>query len=235
MRTLAIGDIHGTHKAMLQCFDRSQFDYEEDQLIVLGDVCDGYPQVKQCIDELLKIKHCRLVIGNHDIWALDWALKGEMPEIWTRQGGARTIASYDGEPMPKAHIEFLRGGELWIERNKQFFVHGGFKPDVPLNKHTAKMFIWDRTLIDTAWEKHTTNSACRLGKYKDIFIGHTTTEHFETLEPLNVCNIWDLDTGAGWSGKLTLMDVDTKEYWQSDLTQDLYGGLPNQLAAQWSA
>jgi len=25
------------------------------------------------------------------------------------------------------------------------------------------------------------------------------------------------------------MDVDTKEYWQSDLSKDLYGGLPNQL------
>jgi len=38
--------------------------------------------------------------------------------------------------------------------------------------------------------------------------------------------VWDLDTGAGWSGKLTIMmDIDTKEYWQSELSKDLYGGL----------
>ena len=38
--------------------------------------------------------------------------------------------------------------------------------------------------------------------------------------------IWDLDTGAGWGGKLTIMDANTEEYWQSDSGDDLYG--PNQ-------
>jgi len=50
----AIGDIHGAYKALIQCFKRSKFDYKKDRLIVMGDVCDGYPDVKQCIDELLK-------------------------------------------------------------------------------------------------------------------------------------------------------------------------------------
>jgi len=36
--------------------------------------------------------------------------------------------------------------------------------------------------------------------------------------------------GVGWSGKFTIMDVTTKEYWQSDLTPDLYGGTPGRLA-----
>jgi hypothetical protein len=31
-----------------------------------------------------------------------------------------------------------------------------------------------------------------------------------------------MDTGAGWTGKLTIMDVQTKEYWQSELVQLLY-------------
>ena len=96
----------------MQCFQRSGFNRESDRLIVLGDVCDGYPEVKQCIDELLKVKHCDLVIGNHDIWALDWALKGEKPEILTNQGGSRTIQSYAGGPMPKAHVDFLKSGHL---------------------------------------------------------------------------------------------------------------------------
>lgn len=76
MKTYAIGDIHGAYKALIQCFKRAKFDYKQDRLIVLGDVCDGYPDVKQCIDELLRIKHCDLVIGNHDMWSLDWVLRG---------------------------------------------------------------------------------------------------------------------------------------------------------------
>ena len=229
MKTFAIGDIHGTHKAMMQCFERSKFDHEKDRLIVMGDVCDGYPEVKQCIDELLKIEHYDLVIGNHDMWALDWALKGDMPKIWTSQGGDRTIASYNGGSMSKDHIEFLRSGKLWIEREDQVFVHGGFNPDVLLKTHSAQMLVWDRTLLDMAWKKHIAGRKCQLSRYKDIFVGHTTTELYNTLQPIHACNVWNLDTGAGWSGKLTIMDVDTKEYWQSDLSKDLYGGLPKQL------
>jgi len=229
LKTYAIGDIHGAYKAMMQCFERSKFDYEKDRLIVMGDVCDGYLEVRQCIEELLKIKNRDLVIGNHDMWALDWALKGDMPAIWTRQGGNRTIASYHGGPMPREHIEFLKGGQHWLERGDQIFVHGGFNPDISLKSHNAQTLVWDRTLLDMAWKKQMDGHNSQLGKYKDIFVGHTTTEFYNTLQPIHVCNIWNLDTGAGWSGKLTIMDVDSKKYWQSDLTKDLYGGLPNKL------
>lgn len=229
MKTYAIGDIHGAYKAMMQCFERSKFDYKKDRLIVMGDVCDGYPEVRQCIDELLKIKHCDLIIGNHDMWALDWALRGDKPEIWTKQGGDRTMASYDGGPMPQTHIDFLKSGHLWLEVGNKLFVHAGFVPDLPLEQNSAQVLVWDRDLLKDAWEAANYRREAQITKYDDIFIGHTTTELYRTLEPIHVCNVWDLDTGAGWSGKLTIMDIDTKEYWQSELSKDLYGGLPNQL------
>ena len=45
----------------------------------------------------------------------------------------------------------------------------------------------------------------------------------ELIKHLKLCNIWALDTGAGWSGKLTIMNVNTHEYWQLDLSSELYG------------
>lgn len=228
MKTFVLGDIHGAYKALLQCFDRSGFDREKDYLIVIGDVCDGYPEVKQCINELLKVKHCDLVIGNHDMWALDWAVRGDKPEIWTNQGGDRTIASYGGGPMPKAHIDFLKSGQLWIKIKDKIFVHGGFNSDISLSSHSAQALVWDRTLFDAAWKIQSMGNERKFGSYNDIFVGHTTTELYNTLKPIHACNVWNIDTGAGWSGKLTIMDVATKEYWQSDLTQDLYGGTPGQ-------
>jgi len=225
-KTYVIGDIHGACRALMQCFQRSGFNKKKDHLIVIGDVCDGYPEVNRCIDELLTLKHCDLVIGNHDMWALDWALRGEKPEIWTSQGGDRTIASYNGGPMPKEHIDFLKNGHLWVEFKDRLFVHGGFDPNLPLSKHKAETLVWDRELLDMARERHAIDDKCKIGHYKDIFVGHTTTELFHTLDPVHLCNVWDIDTGAGWSGKLTIMNVDTKEYWQSDLTPDLYDGTP---------
>jgi hypothetical protein len=37
MKTYAIGDIHGAYKALMQCFELSEFDYKKDRLIVMGD------------------------------------------------------------------------------------------------------------------------------------------------------------------------------------------------------
>ena len=33
--------------------------------------------------------------------------------------------------------------------------------------------------------------------------------------PIRFNNVYCLDTGGGWDGKLTIMDIDTEEYWQS--------------------
>lgn len=58
-----------------------------------------------------------------------------------------------------------------------------------------------------------------LNRFNEVYIGHTATKNHL---PHNCLNLWNLDTGAGWHGKLTIMDIDTKEYWQSDLCEELY-------------
>jgi hypothetical protein len=57
MRKFVMGDIHGAHRAMLQCFERSGFDDQNDLLIQLGDVADGYPEIHECVEELLQVKN----------------------------------------------------------------------------------------------------------------------------------------------------------------------------------
>ncbi len=223
MRRFVIGDIHGSYKALVQCFERSAFDFSKDRLIVLGDVCDGYPDVRQCIDELLKIRQCDYVIGNHDLWALQWAEEGIKKEIWLNQGGANTIVSYgDGKMVPE-HVDFLAKAQDWIELENMVFVHGGFDPARPLKEQDLKILVWDRALLYSAEKRYTSEPDFQYGGYRDIFIGHTTTEQFGSFRPLHFCNVWAMDTGAGWGGVLTIMDIDTKEYWQSDFSRVLYG------------
>jgi serine/threonine protein phosphatase 1 len=225
MKTFVIGDIHGAYKALLQCFERAKFKPEHDRLISLGDICDGYPEVSQCVDELLKIKYFDLLKGNHDIWALNWALKGELHVIWTSQGGENTVLSYKGGPVPAAHIDFLKCAKPWLELDGRLFVHGGFDPDIPLALQTVDKFAWDRDLLDSAWLSAEAGQKRIFGPYTDIFVGHTPTQVYYSHQPLHVCNIWDLDTGAGWTGRLTIMDVESKQYWQSDPTPQLYPGV----------
>ena len=50
--------------------------------------------------------------------------------------------------------------------------------------------------------------------------------HIANATPLSNegCNVGNLDTGAAFTGKLSLMDINTKEFWQSDPVWKLYPG-----------
>ena len=96
---------------------------------------------------------------------------------------------------------------------------------MPIAQQNLETLVWDRELLQDAMEKHSYNPGFKYEPFDEIFLGHTTTQMFGITEPLHFCNVWALDTGAGWSGKLTMMNVETKKYWQSDLTSSLYGPL----------
>lgn len=222
MRTIVVGDIHGNYKALMQCIERSKFDYDNDRLIVLGDICDGFPQVRECIEEILKIKHMTFIMGNHDEWTLLWAVAGFQEMIWLQQGGMNTLKSYGHQPMPPAHADLLRNAPYWLEENGRVFVHAGIDPDKPMNKQDKDFLVWDRNLMNEAYIKHQLDPNYHFGPFKEIYIGHTTTQVFQSLKPMKMCNVWAMDTGAGWTGRLTFMDIETKEIWQSDLSTELY-------------
>ncbi len=152
-------------------------------------------------------------------------------EVWLTQGGSDTIVSYR-EGVPPAHFELLRQAKYYHLEGNRVFVHGGFDHKRPLEDQDPEDFLWDRSLVDFALKN--CEAGTRLGGYDEIYVGHTPTINLhvsasgrsalkstvlegQTSRPLQVCNVWMMDTGAGWSGgKLSMMDIDTKEVWQSD-------------------
>ena len=62
----------------------------------------------------------------------------------------------------------------------------------------------------------------RLTHHKEIYIGHTPVTRINRDIPTQMANVWNVDTGAAFHGKLSLIDVDTKEFWQSDPVYKLY-------------
>jgi len=233
MRILTIGDCHGNIKALKQCLKRSNFDYKKDKLICLGDVCDGFEWTRECFDELLKIKNLVYILGNHDWWVMQY-YSGKLSDpheqhLWTSQGGKNTLKSYEYKIMNKEHLNVLRNAKLYhLENNgKDLFVHAGIIPQKKLEDHDEDVFLWDRELVYNARKKHNSRPNVKYSDYENIFVGHTTTQVFHFVKPLHFCNVWMLDTGAGWSGKLTIMDINTKEYWQSNLATELYENVDN--------
>jgi serine/threonine protein phosphatase 1 len=247
-RTFCIGDIHGAHLALQQVLERSGFDKENDQLITLGDIADGWPYVAECVDIILTIKNRIDILGNHDEWFRHWLMGGTHPVNWM-QGGIGTVKSYlrasDNEHLlyeskymgiqsglnqgdiSVDHWKFFMHQILYYQDTVRnyFFCHAGWNREslvAKVRQICPEEFYWDRELWKKAMCCADGSKLKTADNFDTIFIGHTTTTAWKTDQPLYKGGIWNLDTGAGWSGKLTIMDIDTKEYFQSDSVEGLY-------------
>jgi serine/threonine protein phosphatase 1 len=252
MRNFVIGDIHGAFKALRQCLERSQFDYRKDKLIVLGDVVDRHDEVHECVEELLKIRNLIALRGNHDDWFDLFCQTGSHPEDWIH-GGLATARSYLGQggktptvsgnyalaaiikpaDVPKKHRTLFAKMQLYhIDDKGRCFVHAGFNRFLPFTGQIPSTYFWDRELWASAlsWQVaerlHPGPPPFKIKThFEEIFLGHTPTTMWNITVPMQGANVYNLDTGAGQSGKLTIMEVATKKYWQSDPIGTLYGSL----------
>ena len=222
-RTFVIGDIHGAYTALMQCIALSNFNYQKDRLIVLGDVCDGWPETAQCFDEILKIRKLIYVLGNHDLWALEWARKRVAPDIWLEQGGQATVDGYP-QGMPEDHQRLLAKAYQYFVLDGRLFVHAGIIPDIELGYQGQDIFLWDRSLCRLAKQLQDQGKEQPIGKFQEIYVGHTPTSRWGYTEPCQFCNVWMMDTGAAWDGSLSMMDIHNKQVYQSDPVWKLYPG-----------
>ncbi|MFT6981846.1 MAG: serine/threonine protein phosphatase 1 [Crocinitomicaceae bacterium] len=233
-RTLVIGDIHGGFKALTQVLDRVKLT-SSDHLIFLGDYVDGWSESAQLITYLIELekKHtCDFIYGNHDAWCFDWLRDGTINPIWFKHGGKSTMESYEMilEEDRHLHLEFFKRMQNYkIDKSNRLFIHAGFSSmHGPEKEHYMTNYGWDRTLWEMAVavhgkvEKDEQSFPKRLKLFNEIYIGHTPTLEWGVEFPWNRVNVWNLDTGAAFTGKLSVMDINTKEYWQSDHVLGLY-------------
>ncbi|UGS23732.1 metallophosphoesterase [Flavobacterium channae] len=237
MRKLVIGDIHGGLKAVQQVLKRANVT-DKDILIFLGDYVDGWsesPDVLDFLIELQKKQKCYFIRGNHDELLLDWLLGNNEnidEKLWFTHGGEATVISYQNvDALTKEkHIEFLQSlQDYYLDDKNRLFIHAGFTNMKGVDHEYFKaLFYWDRTLWETALalnnqlSKDAITYPSRLNIYDEIYIGHTPVTKINETTPINKACVWNVDTGAAFKGKLTILDVDTKEYWQSDSLPDLY-------------
>ena len=236
-KTFVIGDIHGGLKALVQVLERASIS-KNDTLIFLGDFVDGWSESPAVLDFLIgleKTHKCIFIKGNHDDLLLQWLTGKKVDfneQLWFQHGGKASAMAYEKitTTEKEAHITFLQSLQNYhIDSQNRLFVHAGFTNVKGVEHEYFKpLFYWDRTLWETALamdnqlSKEALTYPNRLKIYKEIYIGHTPVTKINESIPVNKACVWNVDTGAAFQGKLTIMDVDTKEFWQSDNLPDLY-------------
>lgn len=234
-RTFAIGDIHGGLRALHQVMERAQVS-TNDKLIFLGDYVDGWSESPQVLDFLMQLQsthECIFIRGNHDDLLLEW-LRGKDNELWHQHGGGATILSYSklDASVKNLHMSFLDSLENYhIDDDNRLFVHAGFTNQRGIrHEYFPRLAFWDRTLWETAASLNPDlkpgdlSYPKRFTHYKEIYIGHTPVTRLDETVPLNRANVWNIDTGAAFLGCLSVIDINTKQFWQSDPLPALYPG-----------
>ena len=248
-RILCIGDIHGGFKALVQVIERAQVT-SNDTIIFLGDYVDGWGESFELIEYLIALSEthrCIFIQGNHDVWMNQWLTDGVVPVIgpyvtWRDRGGNSTLKSYMERPpsdIEPHRIFFRRLHHFYEDHANRVYLHAGYTQGGGVRfENPMRNLWWDRGMFEMAYlhqKRHGDNPQLYkemyptiLKTYYEIYVGHTSTQHWDTLQPIQACNVINLDTGGGHlNGRLTIMDVDSKEYWQSDKLKDLYPDDPH--------
>lgn len=155
-----------------------------------------------------------------------------LPNIELGEYYQSSLGSYllKGGNIPEEHKELLASQVSHFIMDNILFIHGGFNRHFLLSEQESKLFCWDRDLWAQAlsWESMGSHEGYKPPfkitepGLEKVFIGHTSTQFWNTDEPMKASIITNIDTGGGWYGKITVYNIDTDEFYQSDSARLLY-------------
>lgn len=199
-----VGDLHGCHTLLMNRLDEVGFDAAKDLLISVGDLIDRGTESVECL-ELITMPWFRSVLGNHERMMLDAITDCGNTRLWTYNGGGWFFnLDYDKERQANALLNKVAELPLIIElesNDKRIVI---CHADYPDNEYAfdkpvpEEMVIWNRERVSDSWDGITSEITGA-----DLFIfGHTPAR-----QPLKYANQIYIDTGAVFTGNLTLFQL----------------------------
>ncbi len=198
-RIIAIGDIHGCALTLRKLlFDNIKI-RKKDKIILLGDLIDRGPRIRELIDDIIKWRqegyNITSIRGNHE-WLLLKSMQAQyIFRMWMLNRGMTTLRSFnvsDAAHLPSEYISFFKKMPAFIELDEFVIVHGGlnFEKKKPL-KH-KKAMVWTRN------ENVRKRDIEKIGG-KRLIVGHTPTPLKQILKS-NKSNRILTDGGCVYKG-----------------------------------
>ena len=204
-RLIAVGDIHG-HNLALESLLKLLSPQEDDTIVTLGDYINRGPDSCGVIETLLELQSkCHLVsiLGNHEEMMLDSRDDRHAEQRWRYQGGEATLNSYGDNAgvnqIPQSHWDFLSQCHPYYETEHFIFTHANYCWYSALDQQPSSLLRW-LSLEESEPRPHVSG--------KIVILGHTPDSVRD--EGFYRC----IDTGCGFGGLLTVMDVNSNAVWQ---------------------
>lgn len=218
-RTLVISDIHGELEMFEKLLIKVKYNFNHDQLILMGDYVDRGPDSSGVLDKVVGLKEQGAIVlrGNHDDMMVAVADKPEDEDAWRRwwkNNSIRTLQSYDSTIEDKLipdsekfrnHIAFIKKLDYYYETDKYIFVHAGVDPEIPIEKTDPWDLVWIREKFHNGYNGE-----------KTVVFGHTQTSKLHGDKDkrdiyFGKNNIIGIDGGAVYGGQLNCLDITNQE------------------------
>ena len=199
-----VGDPHGCYTNLMSRLDAVGFDPAQDLLISVGDLIDRGSENVECLD-LINQPWFRAVRGNHEQMMLDAILAYGSVTHWMSNGGTWFYnLDPDQQILAKSLVHKSTVLPLIIEVEKDGKKFVICHADYPHNEYEfgkpvdAEQVIWNRERISDAQDGIVSEIVGA-----DLFIfGHTPARN-----PVRFSNQLYIDTGAVFTGNLTLYEL----------------------------
>ena len=208
-RTIAIGDIHG-HSIALKALIGLIEVQQSDTIVFLGDYIDRGPDSRGVIEQVIRLAdrcHVVALMGNHEEMLLSAKAGNRSLKTWLSNGGDAALMSYGTENdlscIPQDHINFFQGLRRVHESEEHFFIHANYAPNWRLEEHDSNTAMW-MSLSDIPGPHYSGKIAV---------LGHTPQPDGKILD---LGHLICIDTGCGFGGLLTALDLTNGEMWQVD-------------------
>lgn len=207
----AVGDLHGCYNLLMQNLKVIGFDFDKDLLISVGDLVDRGTQSVECVG-LLSQPWFKAIRGNHEEFCIEGLNNADVANIHARSEiGGDWFYQLD-EDLKKEIVEKFLKLPLILEvhhHGKKFgFVHADIKQN---DWEMLKQAIYneeDSVVQNCIWGRGRIKATNDDPAYHvihgidEVYLGHTPLKESTQRQ-----NCFFIDTGAVYSGKLTIVKL----------------------------
>lgn len=216
-RDFIVGDLHGCFDALREAMSEVNFNEDKDRLFSVGDLVDRGTQSEEAIDWIAK-SWFHAVRGNHEQMAID-VYNNSWPIDNYISNGGRWFTKLSPERQ-ELFAQIFETLPVAIEINNQIGKVGIVHADCPCKSwwqfiddlqtveendlndiglisemNVVQKAVWSRT----RFQRHDDSI---IESVERVYVGHTPIKEWMILG-----NVYFIDTGCVFGGKLTLLEI----------------------------